>query len=81
VKFKSRIKSDPFVVRVDPGYYRPTEVDILLGDPSKANKKLGWKPQYDLEGLIREMVDSDLVMMKKENYLRNGGYSILNYFE
>jgi GDPmannose 4,6-dehydratase len=81
LKFKSRIKSDPFVVRVDPGYYRPTEVDILLGDPSKANKKLGWKPQYDLEGLIREMVDSDLVMMKKENYLRNGGYSILNYFE
>jgi len=81
VKFKSRIKADPLVVKVDPGYYRPTEVDILLGDPSKAHEKLGWNPQYDLDGLIREMVDSDLVMMKKENYLRKGGYNILNYFE
>jgi GDPmannose 4,6-dehydratase len=81
VKFKSRIKADPLVVKVDPAYYRPTEVDILLGDPSKAHEKLGWNPQYDLDGLIREMVDSDLVMMKKENYLRKGGYNILNYFE
>ena len=81
VKFKSRIKADPLVVKVDPGYYRPTEVDILLGDPSKAHEKLGWNPEYDLDGLIREMVDSDLVMMKKENYLRKGGYNILNYFE
>lgn len=81
VKFKSRIEADPFVVKIDPGYYRPTEVDILLGNPSKANKVLGWKPQYDLEGLIAEMVDSDLVLMKKESYLRKGGYNILNYFE
>jgi GDPmannose 4,6-dehydratase len=80
-KFKSRIEADPFVVKIDPGYYRPTEVDILLGDPSKANKVLGWKPQYDLDGLIAEMVDSDLILMKKESYLRKGGYNILNYFE
>jgi GDPmannose 4,6-dehydratase len=80
-KFKARVSADPVVVKVDPAYFRPTEVDILLGDPSKANNKLGWKPQYDLDGLISEMVDSDLVLMKKENYLREGGYKILNYFE
>lgn len=80
-KFKSKIASDPLVIKVDPGYYRPTEVELLHGDPTKANEKLGWKPQYDLDGLIREMVDSDLLMMRKENYLREGGYKILNYFE
>lgn len=81
VRFKSRIRTNPFVVKVDPAYFRPTEVDLLLGDPSKANKKLGWTPEYDLDRLINEMVASDLVLMKRENYLRNGGYSILNYFE
>jgi GDPmannose 4,6-dehydratase len=80
-KFKSRIRTNPLVVKVDPGYYRPTEVDLLLGDPTKAREKLGWKPEYDLDGLINEMVDSDLLLMKKENYLRDGGYNILNYFE
>jgi GDPmannose 4,6-dehydratase len=79
--FKSRIRTNPFIVKVDPAYFRPTEVDLLLGDPSKAREKLGWKPEYDLDGLINEMVASDLVLMKKENYLRNGGYKILNYFE
>jgi GDPmannose 4,6-dehydratase len=81
VRFKSRIRTNPFVVKVDPAYFRPTEVDLLLGDPSKANKKLGWTPEYDLDRLISEMVASDLVLMKRESYLRNGGYSILNYFE
>lgn len=80
-RFKSKIKKNPFVVRVDPSYYRPTEVDLLLGDPTKANEKLGWKPEYDLDGLINEMVASDIVLMKKENYLREGGHKILNYFE
>jgi GDPmannose 4,6-dehydratase len=80
-KFKSLIKHNPYVVKVDPGYYRPTEVDLLLGDPTKANVKLGWKPEYDLDGLINEMVASDLVLMKKEKFLREGGYKILNYFE
>jgi GDPmannose 4,6-dehydratase len=53
------------VVRVDPQYYRPTEVDLLLGDPTKSKTKLGWKPQYDLAGLVKEMVASDLEMMKR----------------
>ncbi|MBI5009686.1 MAG: GDP-mannose 4,6-dehydratase, partial [Bacteroidia bacterium] len=80
-KFKTKILNDPHIIKVDPGYYRPTEVDILHGDPTKAKEKLGWIPQYDLDGLIGEMVDSDLLMMKRENYLRKGGYTILNYFE
>jgi GDPmannose 4,6-dehydratase len=80
-RFKVRIRTNPVVIKVDPAYYRPTEVDLLLGDPSKAKEKLGWKPEYDLDGLINDMVASDLVIMKKENYLRNGGYNILNYFE
>jgi len=81
VKFKARLKVNPFVVKVDPSYFRPTEVDLLLGDPSKSNQKLGWKPEYTLDGLIEEMVASDLLLMKRENYLRDGGYKILNYFE
>jgi GDPmannose 4,6-dehydratase len=79
--FKSKIRVNPVLVRVDPAYYRPTEVDLLLGDPSKANEKLGWKPEYDLNGLIADMVNSDLVIMKKEHYLKAGGYNTLNYFE
>jgi GDPmannose 4,6-dehydratase len=54
------------VVRVDPQYYRPTEVDLLLGDPTKSKTKLGWKPQYDLAGLVKEMVASDLEIMKRQ---------------
>lgn len=78
---KSRIRTNPVVVKVDPAYYRPTEVDLLLGDPSKAREKLGWIPEYDLDGLISDMVSSDLILMKKEHYLKNGGYKTLNYFE
>ena len=80
-KFKMRIGKNPVVVKVDPGYYRPTEVDLLLGDSSKARKKLGWIPEYDLEGLIADMVASDLILMNKESYLKNGGYNTYNYFE
>jgi GDPmannose 4,6-dehydratase len=79
--FKSRIKDNPVAVRVDPVYFRPTEVDLLVGDPSKAKTRLGWMPEYDLDGLINDMVTSDLILMKKESYLRAGGYKILNYFE
>ncbi len=57
------------VLSVDPFYFRPTEVDLLIGDPTKAKEKLGWKPEYDLESLVKEMVQSDLKLMKKELYL------------
>ena len=80
-RLKSRIRTNPLVVKVDPFYFRPTEVDLLLGDPSKAREKLGWIPEYDLDGLISDMVSSDLILMKKEHFLKNGGYKTLNYFE
>jgi GDPmannose 4,6-dehydratase len=79
--FKKRIQGNPVLVRVDPNYFRPTEVDLLLGDPTKAKEKLGWVPEYDLDGLIADMVESDLDLMKKDYYLKNGGYRTLNYFE
>lgn len=69
------------LVAVDPQYYRPTEVDLLIGDASKANTKLGWYPKYDLKGLIDDMMESDIKLMQKESYLRDGGYRTLNYFE
>jgi GDPmannose 4,6-dehydratase len=69
------------VVKVDPKYFRPTEVDLLIGDPSKAKQKLGWQPKYDLEALVSDMVKSDLHLVKKDDYLKKGGYTTLNYFE
>ncbi|HEY5510366.1 MAG TPA: GDP-mannose 4,6-dehydratase [Prolixibacteraceae bacterium] len=73
-------KALPFVA-VDTKYFRPTEVDLLIGDPTKAMTKLGWKPRYDLQGLITDMMQSDIHLMKKDAYLREGGYRTLNYFE
>lgn len=80
---KSRINSNEkkTIVAVDPKYFRPTEVDLLIGDPSKIKEKLNWEPEYDLNGLITDMIQSDIKVMKKEDYLREGGYRILNYFE
>src|SRR5690606_26446195 len=75
------IKLGQTVVKVDPAYFRPTEVDLLIGDPSKAHQKLGWKPKYDLHTLVSEMVESDLKLMRKEEYLKAGGFDIMNYFE
>ena len=69
------------VVKVDPRYYRPTEVDLLVGDPHKANTKLGWIPKYDLDSLIREMAIADLAQMQRDKYLTDGGYKVHNYFE
>ena len=69
------------VVVVDARYFRPTEVDLLLGDPTKAKDKLGWRPKYDLKGLVRDMVSSDLQQVRKYEYLRHGGYEVRNYFE
>ena len=69
------------VLSIDPAYFRPTEVDLLIGDPSKAKEKLGWVPEYNLEDLVKDMMVSDLKLMKKDQYLKEGGYTILNYFE
>lgn len=69
------------VVRVDPRYYRPTEVDQLIGDASKAKKLLGWSPKFDLQDLVSDMVDSDLEYMRKEAYLKEKGFRTLNQHE
>lgn len=69
------------VVGVDPQYFRPTEVELLIGDATKARISLGWEPEYSLADLIKDMMQNDVKVMKKESYLREGGYKILNYFE
>ncbi|HZH73645.1 MAG TPA: GDP-mannose 4,6-dehydratase [Mariniphaga sp.] len=69
------------VVAVDPAYFRPSEVDLLIGDSTKAREKLGWTPKYDLKGLIADMIQSDINLIKKDKYLNDGGYRTLNYFE
>jgi len=69
------------VVKVDPQYFRPTEVELLIGDPTKAKEKLGWEPKYDLKALVEDMVHSDLDAAKKDEHLKKGGYNTLNYFE
>ena len=63
------------VVRVDPKYYRPTEVELLIGDPTKAMTKLGWKPKYDLPLLVKEMVESDIKLFKNELLLKQNGHN------
>ncbi len=68
-------------IAVDPSYFRPTEVDLLIGDNTKARQQLGWNPRYNLQTLITDMMQSDISLMQKENYLRDGGYRTLNYFE
>lgn len=65
------------IIEVDPRYFRPTEVDLLLGDSTKARTELGWKPKYDLQALIKEMVSEDLAEAEKENVLRKEGFEIL----
>ncbi len=69
------------VLKIDPKYYRPSEVDLLIGDASKAKEKLGWKPKYDLKALIKEMVLADYDLFKRDKYLLKGGHKIFNYHE
>lgn len=69
------------VVAVDPRYFRPTEVELLIGDPTKSMTKLGWKPKYDLKALVHDMVSSDVLLFKKDRLLENSGHRVPNYFE
>jgi GDPmannose 4,6-dehydratase len=75
------LKLGTTVVKVDPKYFRPTEVDLLLGDPTKSKTKLGWVPKYDLPALVEDMMQADLHLMKKDEYLKEGDFKTLNYFE
>ena len=77
----NKLKLGQTVVKVDEKYFRPTEVDLLLGDPTKSKTQLGWKPKYDLAALVKDMMSADFELMKKDEHLKQAGYSTLNYFE
>jgi len=76
-----QVKLGKEVVAVDPIYFRPTEVELLIGNPTKSNTKLGWKPKYDLAGLVNDMMNNDINHFKKEKLLQKSGYQIKNQFE
>lgn len=76
-----KLKEGSEVVSVDPRYFRPTEVELLIGDASKAKKVLNWQPKYTLDSLISDMVENDLKLVQKDKYLNDGGYKIMRYFE
>lgn len=76
-----QIEAGTVVVAVDPRYYRPTEVDLLIGDPSKSKKQLGWEPKYDLAALVKEMVHADLELFQREKLLKTHGFAIRNQYE
>jgi GDPmannose 4,6-dehydratase len=78
---RDALKFGQTVVKVDSKYFRPTEVDLLIGDAAKAKEKLGWMPKYDLQALVSDMIQSDLHLVKKDDYLKKGGFKTLNYFE
>lgn len=69
------------IIKVDPRYFRPTEVDLLIGDSTKAKEKLGWEPKYNLKALVEDMVQSDLKLFQKQQTLLENGYEILNQAE
>lgn len=77
----SKLKPGQEIIAIDPNYFRPTEVELLIGDANKAKTKLGWSPEYNLTSLIKEMVQSDLKLMKKELLLKENGFKTFNYFE
>jgi GDPmannose 4,6-dehydratase len=76
-----QIPAGTVVVAVDPRYYRPTEVELLIGDPTKAKTKLGWEPKYDLPTLVKEMVKSDIELFTKEKLLKDSGFQVKNQYE
>lgn len=78
---KYQVPTGQIVVKVDPRYYRPTEVDLLIGDPSKAKQKLGWEPKYTLAEMVTEMVASDIRLFEKDEFLKKNGFDIKNEFE
>jgi GDPmannose 4,6-dehydratase len=75
------LKPGDEIVAIDPRYFRPTEVDLLLGDPTKSKTILGWKPKHDVNSLLEEMVDADLDLMRRDTHLKQGGFRIYNYHE
>ncbi len=75
------VATNEIIVEVDPKYFRPTEVELLIGNPAKAERELGWKHKYDLAALVKDMVQSDLKLFQRDQYLKEGGHKVFNYFE
>ena len=75
------VATGKIVVEIDPKYFRPTEVDLLIGDASKAKKNLGWEPKHSLEQLVKEMVASDVKLFERDKYLLDGGHKVMNFHE
>jgi GDPmannose 4,6-dehydratase len=78
---RARCKPGDVIVRVDSRYFRPTEVESLLGDPSKAKAKLGWTPQISFEELVREMIEADYTSARRDELVRNAGFAAFDYHE
>ena len=76
-----KLKIGDELVSVDSRYFRPTEVDLLIGDPSKSYNKLGWKPKYNLQDLVQDMMQNDLSLMKRSMVLKKSGFEVLSQFE
>lgn len=76
-----KIETGKEVVAVDPRYFRPTEVELLIGDPTKSMEKLGWKPKYDLKALVNDMVTADVQLFRKDRLLESSGHRVPNYYE
>src|SRR3984885_6430558 len=76
-----KLETGKEVIAIDSRYYRPTEVDLLIGDPQKAMRKLGWKPRYNLQALVKDMMMADVELFVKEKLLKEAGYLIKNQFE
>jgi GDPmannose 4,6-dehydratase len=77
----TKLKIGDEIIAVDPRYFRPTEVELLIGDPSKSLTKLGWKPKYNLSMLVEDMMQSDLKLMQRELFLKQAGHKVLSQFE
>jgi GDPmannose 4,6-dehydratase len=78
---KYQVEVGKEVVAIDPRYFRPTEVDLLIGDPTKSKTKLGWKPKHDLKSLVKDMMASDITLFERDQYLKQGGHKIFEYHE
>jgi len=78
---KAQCKVGQVIVQVDPRYFRPTEVETLLGDPSKAKQKLGWTPTTSFEELVREMVEADYTAARRDNLVKQAGFQAFDYNE
>jgi GDPmannose 4,6-dehydratase len=76
-----KVKAGDVIMKIDPKYFRPTEVELLIGDPTKAKRELKWELKYDLDGLVDDMVQSDFNLFKRDHYLKEGGHKIFQYHE